>query len=304
MKKLATILMTLLVVLLLVGCGQKKEEPAPAPTAEPTSETTPEPTQETVRVPVPDQYQGVYHDEISGRALLVLTSDRIEISWSNSAYDSAYYELPVSYDEAGKRITYENGKLTEIVFESSEKHTDTVMYENGTGYFAIEEGKLLWQDDMAETPDTVVFVKNDEAINPWIYTDDLAEAMQHSGVEFDPPITEALPEGYKYVIYAARDGVIRAIFTNGKTEMAISKSNTYTGEELSGDFNEYSKNWEEHHKGVAIDCYGDGDTINLAYFGTTSTNFSVNVYDTTHTVKEGNGITIDQLTSLISGMQP
>jgi len=36
------------------------------------SETEPqmpvsEPTQETVRVPVPDQYQGVYHDEISGR---------------------------------------------------------------------------------------------------------------------------------------------------------------------------------------------------------------------------------------------
>ncbi|MBQ1289443.1 MAG: hypothetical protein IIY23_04710 [Erysipelotrichaceae bacterium] len=302
MKKLAIIIMTLLAVMLLVGCGQKKEEPAP--TAEPTSETTPEPTEETVRVPVPEKYQGMYHDAIAGRAQLTLTSDKIEISWSNSAYDKAFYELPVSYDEANNRITYENGKLTEIVFESAEKHSDTVMYENGTGYFDIEEGKLLWQDDMAETPDTVIFVQSDSMVNPWIYTDSREEAMEYSGVEFEPPIQEAIPEGYKYVLYAARDGVIRMIFTNGETELAISKSNSFSGLELSGDFREYSKNWEEHHKGVAIDCYGDGDTINLAYFGTTTTNFSVNVYDTTHTVNEGNGLTIDQITSLISGMQP
>ena len=213
------------------------------------------------------------------------------------------WEYSAALDEDGKLTTVPLGlhyRQDTVTYD-----LDLTWYEDGDAEFSIsEEGKLLWQDDMAETPDTVVFVQSDSMVNPWIYTDSREEAMEYSGVEFEPPIQEAIPEGYKYVLYAARDGVIRMIFTNGETELAISKSNSFSGLELSGDFREYSKNWEEHHKGVAIDCYGDGDTINLAYFGTTTTNFSVNVYDTSYKVNEGNGLTIDQLTSLISGMQP
>ena len=302
MKKLKAFILVLILCMLAVGCSGTKEE-------EKKEEEKKE--EETVeRVNVPDQYLGEYHDEIAGRASLTLEPSLITIYWSNSASERSYFEFIVNYDEANSRITYENGIRKEFTYTSDTEHTETETYSDGTGYFEIADGKLLWHDDKSESSEPTVFVKNDETEadpngtpNPWTYTADLDEALKIAGVEFQAPIPESLPEGYAFREYAAAPGTVRAYYETKDNVLLISKSNVAAGLELSGDYNEYPDHWTDSLQGLAIDCYGYKNKANLTYFSTDTYNYSVSVFPKDMETFDGIGLDVDQLQSLTMGMQ-
>ena len=296
MKKVTVILMVFLMVLTLSACANapKEEEQKEEPAREPVN--------------VPEDLCGRYHDEIAGRAALTISEDKATLDWSSSASEKAHFDMKLDYEEAENRINAYEIKLTNTVFESDTKSTVTEVYTGGTGTFRIEDGKLIYHDDQTEEGEDVVFVRDDETAeiigmaNPWTYSGDLQEAITGSSIEFDPPVS--VPEGFELVKYGYNiNGIIEAIYESADRKMSVRKSDIYEGLELAGDYNTYSKNWELSLKGLSVNAYGDGDTINLALFGNDSAHYSISVTDKEYKVTEGNGITADELNSLVNGMQ-
>ena len=291
MKKFLTLLSIVLLVTGLCACGQKEE-------VKPEEETV-----EPELVKVPEDLQGLYYDEIAGRASMDIGADEVSVHWGSSAFEAYDYHYTAAYDSENGRIILTDGVLIDTVFESDEKSTATEIYNDGTGYLEPSDGKLIWHDDKAEEgSEDVVLIKNGEIndmINPWKYTDDLDEAIAGAGIDFSP----ATCDGFELVRYGYNiNGVIEAVYEDETRQMIVRKSVNYEGQELSGNFNEYSTNWEHTFKGVTADLYGDGDTVNQAYFGMEN-HFSVSVMDKNYQVTEGNGITLDNLNSIINGMQ-
>ncbi|MBR4471365.1 MAG: hypothetical protein IKS54_08680 [Erysipelotrichaceae bacterium] len=296
MKKIITVLMALLLVAGLSACTKKETEPE---VKQPTA--------------VPEELCGSYHEEIAGRASLEVREDYLIIDWSNSAYEKAHFEAQTDYDAENKRINYSNGVMGTVVYETEEKFTENELYNDGSGYFEVLEDRLIWRDDRAEeNTDPVIFVRNEEIseeeeanmYNPWIYTTDLEEAIAFSGISFVPPIPEALPKDMRLLGYTANiNGIISAEYESEGRVLTVRKSDTYSGQVLSGDYNEYSENWTEIIKGSVWDCYGDGESINLAYIDLENVHYSLNCRDINLEVSEGSGITVDELNSLVNGMQ-
>lgn len=311
MKKLFVILLALALILTLGGCAGKEETKKEEDNK--TEEAVPEETapEETVTVAaVPEELQGAYHEEIAGRGSLELGAETMTIDWSSSAFEKNHIDFPVFYDEENGYIRYEGAVMTRTTFTSDEESESKEIYNDGSGYFAIDEDRLIWHDDKAEDYDVVIFVRNDETaenemdmINPWTYTTDIETAKVNSGVEFDPPVEGSLPDGFELVTYAANiNGIISAEYESEDRILMIRKSDLYDGQVLSGDYNIYSENWQQVLKGLAIDCYGDGETVNLAFFGTDNLHFTVSCLNKGDFM-EGNGLSADELNSLIMGMQ-
>ena len=302
MKKMIMILLAAMMIVGLSACAQNKEEEKKEEPAAPD-----EPAEQAEPVKVPEELLGSYHDEIAGRAMLELLENKIVIDWSSSAFEKAHFDFDIVYDAEKNQLTYENGKQTNTVFESDTKSTVSEVYNDGTGYFEIADGKLIWHDDKSEGAEPIVFVFNDtesvpDMANPWTYTADIEEAVKGSSVEFDPPIS--VPEGFELTKYGYNiNGIIEANYESEDRKLTVRKSDVYEGLELSGDYNSYSKNWQHSLKGLEVDLYGDGETINMALFGNNVAHYSVTVSDKEYKKTEGNGITIDELNSLVMGMQ-
>jgi len=292
MKKLTALLMAVLLVLAVSGCkSQNKEKQEAVVPAEPT--------------PVPAEYLGSYHEEIAGRGMLELKENEVIIDWSDSAFEKEHFEFSVSYKAEDNTMSYSGGKRIRITFESEEKSSEEEIYADGSGYFVIGDKKLIWHDDKAESgAEPTVFVKDEAMIgipNPWTYTENLDEAIKASGLEFfDPPVS--VPEGYEFVTYGAMDGIIEAQYESDENKMVIRKSETLEGTDLSGDYNSYPENWEKSLKGLSVNLFGDGEKITAAYFGL-GPHFSLNIYDKNGGSSLGKGITIDELSSIVMGMQ-
>ena len=138
-------------------------------------------------------------------------------------------------------------------------------------------------------------------VDEWVETYSLDEAVTNSGVSFTPPVEQAIPEGLRLKTFRYRDGMIEAAYcdSDGNVKMRIRKSYNTTGVELSGDYSSYSNTWDLVLKGVTLQCKGDGVTINAAYFSNWYDNYSI-VYNPG---LEGQGLTPDQLNSLLNSMQ-
>lgn len=137
--------------------------------------------------------------------------------------------------------------------------------------------------------------------NPWRETDDLQEACEGSGIDFDEPIEAALPQ-YKQMKkspYRYTDDMIEILYTGENDELVVRVSRTLGGFDLTGDYNTYSAEWDENFKGLIAHCRGDGSTINAAVFDCADVHFAV----LCNSGREGEGLTSDQLKSLVMGMQ-
>ena len=93
--------------------------------------------------------------------------------------------------------------------------------------------------------------------------------------------------------------IIEAQYDVNGVEMTVRKSPTLSGLELSGDYNTYSKTWTVNFKGVNVECNGDGETLNLAYINGVENNYSISY----NAGNEGQGLTVDQLQSIVMGLQ-
>lgn len=290
MKKI--IITIFVLVMVLCSCGTEKDNAADDKAAV-----------------ISDELTGMYYDQIAGRGMLELTKTDdsnalIDIRWSNTAAENAHWTMNVSLQ--GNNLTYSDGTYTIETYDSSGNHSDEEVYKDGTGYFEISEGMLTWHNDKDElgNQDTV-FVRDylrDETTgipNPWTYTTDLEEAISVSNVDFMPPVTEALPGNVSLNTYMSTAGTISAVYAGPDNELVIRKSTDLSGRELSGDYNAYSKTWTHSFKGLRVAFEGDGELANLATFSVGDTNFSI----TYNMGQEGRGLSMDEINSLVNGMQ-
>lgn len=137
--------------------------------------------------------------------------------------------------------------------------------------------------------------------NPWSETEDLEEACEGSGIRFSPPVEQAVPDGLELLPYRYMDDMLEVTYANedGTDELTIRVSAEHENIDLTGDYSQYSKSWDENFKGLIAHCAGDGETINTALFDGPDVHFAVMC----NTGEEGRGITPDQLKSLVMGMQ-
>lgn len=138
-----------------------------------------------------------------------------------------------------------------------------------------------------------------EMPNPWHETTDLEEAEKGSGVDYEPPVENSLPEGFSLASYRYTDKIFEAVYTNGDEELVIRVSTTQSGLELSGDYNAYTRKWEVNFKGLVVECNGDGTLSNCSYADREDIHFSVLF----NAGEEGKGLSEEQLKSLFMGMQ-
>ncbi len=71
------------------------------------------------------------------------------------------------------------------------------------------------------------------------------------------------------------------------------------GYTLSGDYNDYSKEWTERFGDVEVSCLGDGKTVNVASWKTGDVAFAV----TMACGLEGQGLTLAELEALVKGTE-
>lgn len=131
--------------------------------------------------------------------------------------------------------------------------------------------------------------------NPWTETRWLEEAEMVSGVNITLPEKQALPAGMVLSTLRAMNGTIEADYSDGQNELKIRASVIDEGYTLSGDYNNYSKEWKIDVGGVLVDCLGDGKTINVASYKLND----VAVALTMACGQEGQGLTESELMAIV-----
>ena len=134
--------------------------------------------------------------------------------------------------------------------------------------------------------------------NPWTETDSLEEALRISGVDVRLPAESELPQGMKLLWYRALPGTFEADYSDGKEELMLRASTDEEGYVLSGDYNTYSKEWNEKVGDVSVDCLGDGNRINVAMFKQGDTAYAI----TMACGREGYGLAAEEFSTLVKAM--
>lgn len=303
MKKVLAVMMA---GLLLCACTS---ESGSGETPKETAAPVPAETEETVIVSVPEDVLGTWYEPKAGRGVLDITANEdgtanAEIVWSNSAFETNVWEMVLTYSPETSTLDYMNGTKTVLNFEKGNDPEKTVVYDDGAGSFDILDDRLVWHDGYAEVPgDTTDFVREENVMsgqgmpNPWTATTDLDEAMEISGIWFMPPVM--LFRDLEFETYMAAEGTIDARYTNGKDTLVVRKSTAAEGQELSGDYTTYSTTWDQVLKGLRVTCRGDGKLLNEGIFSVDDTHWAISF----NAGEEGNGMTPDELNTLVNGMQ-
>ena len=233
----------------------------------------------------------------------------VTIHWGGSASETAIWTFTGKYMPVTDALVYSDCKYAIVTMQENGEEQEDVRYEDGTGTLQIEDDHILWIDDMENAGEGCTFVKisggeteqTSEIANPWSETEDLEEAVTGSGILLDAPM-EGLPKHgdatMNFWKYLWMDDIIEARYESVNDEMLIRASTGHEKLELSGDYTEYSKTWTESFKGLEVECMGDGQTVNLAYFDEGDTHVSIS-YNAGY---EGNGLTVDELSSLVMGL--
>lgn len=264
---------------------------APAPTAGPVPGTFP--------------VSGSYVDSIAGRASMEITGTpslySVTIIWPNNYAESSSWTFSGFFDASGV-MRYSNGVMVTTTFDGSGGSSIVTKYTNGSGtlsYYPATD-TLGWNDGRGSSGtfvrSTVPVPAVTPAINEWTETTDLNAAISNSGVNFNPPIPEALPEGLSLTTYRSRPGIIEARYGNGA--LVVRKSNTVSGSDLSGDYNTYTRDWNITLKGLSVHCRGNGTNANEVTFSAGGTYYSLSY----HPGVEGLGLTANEINGLVNGM--
>ena len=137
-------------------------------------------------------------------------------------------------------------------------------------------------------------------VNDWTTAADLNAAISISGVSFSAPGGAALPGGTSSnPSFRAKTGTLEANYSDANS-LIIRKSTVNSGNDLSGDYTNYSGNWPIQVGALTVNCRGDGTTVNAATYdlpdgGHVSISYNMG--------KEGSGLASDQVIALVDGIQ-
>jgi len=280
MKK-TLFLSAIALLILLAGCGIKPEEKE---------------DEKPIMTATPEEVCGVYTDEIAKRAMMEVEGRKISLTWLSSYDEVGLYSMSTDYDPENNQIRYSDGILIDRVYTSENEYTDNEKYNDGTGYFEVEENKLIWHDEK-ENRETV-FIKVDSVL--FTPCETLKDAIEKAGVDFEEPADESYPMRVNKKVYFASEGCI-LIVSDGETQTVnIGKAKNPQILARIFDSSAYSNSWKENIKGLNVDCYSNSDKIQLATFNNGSDYYGIGYYVTSDAQ---NGLSIDDIQSLIMGMQ-
>ena len=283
----------------------------PAPTVAPVVTSTPAPSPTYAPDALPIITKSPTDETVKEGGSCMFVARYENAIWAVWHFLSPDGQTDLTYEAAGKQFpTLEiiNGMYSTMTLKNVPKELSGwrvfCRYSNKAGSADTKTALITVTASPSPTAapqPTVVPETPTPAVNEWVDTGDLNEAVSKSGISFTPPLAQVIPEGLHFLTYRYRTGVIEAAYADdsGTIQMRIRKSNSLSGSDLSGDNNSYSKTWDLTLKGVALQCLGDGTTANVAYFGNQNNNYSINY----NPGKEGSGLTADQLNSLVNCIQ-
>lgn len=138
-----------------------------------------------------------------------------------------------------------------------------------------------------------------EMPNPWTETTDPEEAKKATGIDISLPGAEAIPEGLSFVNYRYTEDVLEAVYEGGGNQLVIRASSKISDEGLTGDYNEYMKDWDEDIGGSIVHCKGDGTRVNSAYADVRGVYLAV-LYNVG---EEGRGLDKESLEAVFTGIR-
>ena len=136
-------------------------------------------------------------------------------------------------------------------------------------------------------------------VNDWTTAADLDAAVSISGVSFSGPSGDALPAGTSSnPSFRAKTGTLEANYSDANS-LIIRKSTTTSGNDLIGDYTNYSASWPIQLGANTVNCRGNGTTVNAATCDLPSGYVSISY----NMGKEDSGLTSDQVIALLNGIQ-
>lgn len=111
------------------------------------------------------QFSGLWYNTAGDRCSMSIVcmdeqSAFIEIDWANSAYESSHWTFDAVYSEDDNSLVYENGSCYQQYYNDDGSIDETLVYDNGTGSFKLDEnGEIYWQDDMENAGESALFAK-------------------------------------------------------------------------------------------------------------------------------------------------
>lgn len=113
----------------------------------------------------PDEMTGIWAEKIAGRGAIEISKGTeagkydIQIRWSASAAQVAYWEMTAEATGNGDELRYENGRHTIQTWQSEDQMTEEEVYTNGTGSFRLlDTGELVWNDGIEQAAEGTVFI--------------------------------------------------------------------------------------------------------------------------------------------------
>lgn len=177
-------------------------------------------------------------------------------------------------------------------------------YSNNSGTADTKMATITVQGATQATADSTVSAAATAAastvvVNDWTAAVDLDAAVSISGVSFSGPTGAALPDGTSSnPSYRAKTGTLEANYSDANS-LIIRKSTITSGNDLIGDYTNYSKSWPIQVGANTVNCRGDGTTVNAATCNLPSGYISISY----NMGKEGSGLTSDQVIELVDGIQ-
>ncbi len=177
-------------------------------------------------------------------------------------------------------------------------------YSNNSGTADTKMATITVQGATQATADSTVSAAATAAastvtVNDWTTAADQDAAVSISGVSFSGPSAAALPAGTSSTpSFRAKTGTLEANYSDANS-LIIRKSTTTSGNDLIGDYTNYSGNWPIQVGALTVNCRGDGTTINAATCDLPSGYLSISY----NMGKEGSGLTSDQVIALVDGIQ-
>ena len=109
--------------------------------------------------------EGKYYDSVSGQAMLIIEKNEEDelvasVMWGTSSEEYFEWLMTVTPNEDETRLDYTDCARYHIVHDTSTGHMEVeTMFENGSGYFSVEDWTVLWDGAGEESCRDCVFEK-------------------------------------------------------------------------------------------------------------------------------------------------
>lgn len=84
----------------------------------------------------------------------------IEVNWSSSSHESSRWEYVGTYNPEENRIYYSDGQRYTVLVSESGKTHERLEYDNASGYFYVENGKIRNFDTTDNSLENCIFGKS------------------------------------------------------------------------------------------------------------------------------------------------